>query len=83
MRLSAWASRQSAVVSSRQELQAAATAAAERFGSGPVPRPPSWGGYRLLPHRIEFWQGRPDRLHDRLLYTLDSGGDWKLQRLAP
>jgi len=48
-----------------------------------VPRPPHWGGYRIIPNKIEFWQGRPSRMHDRILYTLNEDGSWKLSRLAP
>jgi pyridoxamine 5'-phosphate oxidase len=80
-RLSAWASEQSAAVASRAVLEAAMAAARARFGDAP-PRPPQWGGYRVLPERIEFWQGRADRLHDRLLYTREAAA-WKIERLAP
>jgi pyridoxamine 5'-phosphate oxidase len=80
-RLSAWASEQSATVASRAVLEAAMAAARARFGDAP-PRPPHWGGYRVIPERIEFWQGRADRLHDRLLYTREAAG-WKIERLAP
>ena len=54
----------------------------ERFGSGDVPRPPSWGGFGVVPDAIEFWQGRPNRLHDRLRYRLE-GGAWVVERLSP
>ncbi len=80
-RLSAWASEQSATVPARGVLEAAMAAARSRFGDAP-PRPPHWGGYRVVPERIEFWQGRADRLHDRLLYTRATAG-WKIERLAP
>jgi len=80
-RLSAWASNQSETVASRQVLEKAMEDARRRHGDNP-PRPPHWGGYRLLPQAIEFWQGRADRLHDRLLYER-AGGGWKIQRLAP
>jgi pyridoxamine 5'-phosphate oxidase len=80
-RLSAWASEQSATVPARGVLEAAVAAARSRFGDAP-PRPPHWGGYRVVPERIEFWQGRADRLHDRLLYTRATAG-WKIERLAP
>jgi pyridoxamine 5'-phosphate oxidase len=80
-RLSAWASAQSAPVASRQELEKSMEQARKRHGDKP-PRPPHWGGYRVLPQRLEFWQGRADRLHDRLLYTREGAG-WKIERLAP
>ena len=80
-RLSAWASPQSQVVASRAALEEAARSAKERFGDSP-PRPPHWGGYRVMPRSIEFWQGRADRLHDRLLYTRGGPG-WRIERLAP
>jgi pyridoxamine 5'-phosphate oxidase len=67
----------------REELEQAAQAAASRFGPGPIPRPPNWGGYRIVPDSIEFWQGRPDRLHDRLLFVRNHSGGWLLERLAP
>ncbi|HEU0212798.1 MAG TPA: pyridoxamine 5'-phosphate oxidase [Jiangellaceae bacterium] len=79
--LGAWASRQSAVIGSRDDLEAAATAAARRF-PGPVPLPEFWGGYRVEPDEVEFWQGAPGRLHDRLRYTRTENG-WLLERLAP
>ncbi len=80
-RLSAWASAQSAPVVSRKELESAMEAARARHGDDP-PRPPHWGGYRVEPREIEFWQGRSDRLHDRLVYRRD-GGPWKIERLSP
>ena len=80
-RHSAWASAQSERVSSRAVLEAAMAAARERYGDNP-PRPPHWGGYRVAPQAIEFWQGRADRLHDRLLYKR-AGSSWTLERLAP
>ncbi|AIE87452.1 pyridoxamine 5'-phosphate oxidase [Fimbriimonas ginsengisoli] len=76
------ASPQSQVVQSREELESAVANLAARYPEGDMPRPESWGGYRLIPDRFEFWQGRPARLHDRLVYTL--GGDqWIIHRLAP
>ncbi|HET7363465.1 MAG TPA: pyridoxamine 5'-phosphate oxidase [Burkholderiales bacterium] len=80
-RLSAWASPQSERVASRSALEAAMEEARRRHGDAP-PRPPHWGGYRVLPSEVEFWQGRADRLHDRLVYTRE-GGDWRIVRLAP
>ena len=80
-RLSAWASSQSSVVPSRDLLEKAMADARQRYGDDP-PRPPHWGGYRVLPREIEFWQGRADRLHDRLLYRR-SGSIWTIERLAP
>jgi pyridoxamine 5'-phosphate oxidase len=80
-RLSAWASEQSEPVASRTVLEQRLQEMKRRFGDSP-PRPPHWGGYRVLPQCLEFWQGRPDRLHDRLVYRKQAAG-WSLQRLAP
>ena len=80
-RLSAWASAQSEVVPSREALEKAMEAARRQHGEQP-PRPPHWGGYRVLPREMEFWQGRADRLHDRLVYSR-SGAAWSIRRLAP
>lgn len=80
-RLGAWASPQSQVISSRAVLVANAAKAAARYALSP-PRPPHWGGYRLVPDTWEFWQGRKSRLHDRLRYRLDAGL-WVRERLAP
>ena len=80
-RLGAWASPQSQVISSRAVLVANAAKAALQQGLNPE-RPPHWGGYRLVPDRYEFWQGRPSRLHDRLCFQLQHGA-WQSQRLAP
>jgi len=80
-RLSAWASAQSEPVASRTVLENAMAEVKARHGDSP-PRPPHWGGYRLTPVEIEFWQGRADRLHDPLLYRR-AGGAWQIERLAP
>ncbi len=80
-RWSAWASPQSRSLASRDELETRVEDARQRFGDA-VPRPASWGGYRLAPHAYEFWQGRPNRLHDRLAYIRD-GDSWRRVRLAP
>jgi pyridoxamine 5'-phosphate oxidase len=80
--IGAWASAQSNVVADRATLDAAEREIATRFADGAVPRPPFWGGYRLVPARVEFWQGRINRLHDRLRYTRRGEG-WDLERLAP
>jgi pyridoxamine 5'-phosphate oxidase len=80
--LGAWASPQSRVLRSRAELEARHARFAARFAGLDVPRPPHWGGYRLRPRLIEFWQGRPDRLHDRLCYVFRAGR-WRRVRLAP
>jgi pyridoxamine 5'-phosphate oxidase len=81
-RLAAWASDQSAVVADRAALDAKWEAMAAKF-PGDVPLPPNWGGYVLRPERIEFWQGRLNRLHDRFCYTRQPDNSWKLERLAP
>ncbi len=78
----AWTSRQSTVVSGRAELEERQRALEERFAGQDVPVPDFWGGLRLVPSAVEFWQGRPSRLHDRLRYRLD-GGTWVVERLAP
>jgi pyridoxamine 5'-phosphate oxidase len=81
-RVGAWASNQSEVVANRAELEARFAEFEKRFGDR-VPRPEHWGGYRLVPDSIEFWQGRDNRLHDRLHYRLDVDGGWVIERLAP
>ena len=81
-RLGAWASRQSQTVGSRQELDAAFAEVSERFPGEDIPLPPHWGGYRLDPETIEFWQGREHRLHDRFRFTRVRGA-WRVERLWP
>jgi pyridoxamine 5'-phosphate oxidase len=81
-RIGAWASPQSQVIPGRATLVANAARYGAQFLLQP-PRPPHWGGYRLQPDQWQFWQGRKSRLHDRLRYTLEHGGDWKRERLAP
>jgi pyridoxamine 5'-phosphate oxidase len=81
--IGAWASRQSEPVADRDALDAAFHAMEQRFDGGDVPRPPHWGGYCVSLDRIEFWQARPFRLHDRILYTPDGRGGWTTQRLYP
>lgn len=80
--LGAWASEQSSVLASRQDLVDRLAEVTARFADGPVPRPPHWGGYRLVPDAVEFWQGRAGRLHDRLRYRR-TGDAWVVERLAP
>jgi pyridoxamine 5'-phosphate oxidase len=81
--LGAWASRQSEVLDARRVLDARMAEMTERYGDGPVPLPPHWGGYVIKPDLFEFWQGRPNRLHDRFRYTLQPDGTWQIDRLAP
>lgn len=80
--LAAWASCQSEELADRGTLEQRMQHVAARFGTDPIPRPGFWGGYRLKPSELEFWQGRPDRLHDRLRYVR-SGSGWAIQRLWP
>ena len=81
--LGAWASEQSDLLSAREVLEQRYREIERRFEGQPVPRPPFWGGFRLSPVRIEFWFGRPDRLHDRVLYTREAEGGWRIERLYP
>ncbi|MBP1676528.1 MAG: Pyridoxamine 5'-phosphate oxidase [Bacteroidetes bacterium] len=81
-RIGAWVSEQSAEIPSAKYLDDRFTFFQKKFGDQ-VPRPPHWGGYLVRPVTFEFWQGRPNRLHDRLLYSKTKGGDWKITRLAP
>ena len=81
--LGAWASRQSEVLDARRVLDARMAEMTERFAGKPTPLPPHWGGYRVKPDVMEFWQGRPNRLHDRFRYRLQSAGSWLIERLAP
>jgi pyridoxamine 5'-phosphate oxidase len=82
-RLGAWASRQSRVIPSRQALEARLAEYEALYAGEAIPRPPYWGGYRVAPRTIEFWQGRPGRLHDRLRYVRQGDGGWVIERLAP
>jgi len=90
-RLGAWASPQSTVLPDRAALESLQDEVAQRFGgadpvmdaTNPVPLPDFWGGWRIVPETVEFWQGRRARLHDRLRYRRDSAGDWVIERLAP
>ncbi|MQA16914.1 MAG: pyridoxamine 5'-phosphate oxidase [Pseudonocardiaceae bacterium] len=82
--LGAWASAQSSVVRNRRALDLALDHTSRRFaGAERVPLPPHWGGVRIRPHAVEFWAGRPNRMHDRLRYALDGDGEWTVERLAP
>jgi pyridoxamine 5'-phosphate oxidase len=81
--LSAWASSQSEVIPGREFLEREMAELTRRYAEKEVPRPPHWGGYRVVPASIEFWQGRPSRLHDRLIYRRQLDGSWLMQRLSP
>ena len=82
-RLSAWVSHQSQVVENRGALEARWAEAASRHADGGIGRPPWWGGVRVIPEEYEFWQGRPNRLHDRIRYKRAANGAWVLERLSP
>jgi len=81
--IGAWASAQSEVVENREQLERQFEMALAKYGDKHIPLPAHWGGYRLVPQTIEFWQGRRSRLHDRLRYTRQSDGAWKIERLSP
>ncbi len=80
-RIGAWASNQSSVLENREELEARVAKFTEQYGDT-VPRPANWGGYRVVPDKIEFWQGRSSRLHDRVVYNLENNA-WRIKRLSP
>jgi len=82
-RIGAWASPQSRVIDDRQWLDEKFNELVNKMEGTAIPRPPHWGGYIVKPVVIEFWQGRPSRLHDRIQYSLDGNGEWKIERLAP
>ena len=82
-RIGAWASPQSIVFEKREIIEKRQKEFVQKFGNNNIPRPPHWGGYIVKPMQIEFWQGRPSRLHDRIKYTLQKNGNWKIERLAP
>jgi pyridoxamine 5'-phosphate oxidase len=82
-RLGTWASRQSEVIASRHVLEERLREVRERFPDEEIPLPPFWGGYRVAPRAFEFWQSRPDRLHDRFRYTRQADGSWLIERLSP
>jgi pyridoxamine 5'-phosphate oxidase len=81
--IAAWASRQSRPISARALLEKQVQVLREKFGKGEIPVPDFWGGYRVIPHCIEFWQGGEHRLHDRFMYTRQSGDDWTIEQLQP
>lgn len=81
--LGAWVSHQSQVIASREVLEQRLQQLHQEYENKKIPRPPHWGGFRVIPNEIEFWQGRPNRLHDRLLYRFGEQGNWLIQRLSP
>ncbi|HEY9728036.1 MAG TPA: pyridoxamine 5'-phosphate oxidase [Chroococcales cyanobacterium] len=81
--LGAWVSAQSQVINNREVLEERLQQLEKEYKNKEIPRPPHWGGFRVIPTAIEFWQGRPSRLHDRLLYRCSEDGTWKIQRLSP
>ncbi len=82
-KLGAWASSQSALVADRGVLEAEMAGLEVRFPDDEIPRPPHWGGYRIIPDAVEFWQGRKSRLHDRIVYRRAPEGGWRIERLSP
>jgi pyridoxamine 5'-phosphate oxidase len=81
--LGAWASKQSEILQSRQQIEKRVLELETEYANKEIPVPPLWGGFRIKPTEIEFWQGRPNRLHDRLRYSLTRGGKWRIERLSP
>lgn len=82
-KLGAWASKQSAVIPSREYLEERLQQLKQEFKGKEISRPEHWGGYLVMPEEMEFWQGRPNRLHDRILYSEETKGSWKIERLSP
>lgn len=82
-RVSVWAAEQSSIIESREFMEQRVAELEQKYGDGDVPRPETWVGYRVIPDNIEFWQGRENRLHDRVNYSRDASGAWNISRLAP